>query len=497
MSRKKIFITIIILILISAIFAEPVYSRNNYIKDNTEDFIKNEDLIAIDEKFMEDIRNNLTNIIDNQDFWQGRYFGTLGEIKSAEILYNALENIVPKIEYDDLNADYCKKIGINSVNDVSLIINNEIIPESEFFPMFTPIRSDKEHLIENAQILLPPDIIYNTACDEKNKPPIFRPGSDYIYLIDMTYFENDYDIYLSVFKLFLFTRLNPIWPVAEAFLCADYNEKTHFMPITTPSSLSSICFLPGFMISGKLGNKIKNEQTIVDRFYIHQYYKTDFPSKNVIVTLPGESDEVIFVGTKLDSMPCRGAADDSGSMSIVWGVAKYFAENNIRLNYTLKFGAWAAEEFYRSGSKSYVDANPEEIIRYYIGLGAIGYINDSNTKKSDLHLNIHSPKKIDAPLKEKISYYDYQQKSGGYGNILFKINDPMLTKTDSSSFIDHTSKNVFSIDKGDYSTATHWYHRSGGNHKYGDVPEVLDNQDIKAVAELIIEIIQFVDSEPN
>ena len=129
---------------------------------------------------------------------------------------------------------------------------------------------------------------------------------------------------------------------------------------------------------------------------IHSLFKADDFYRTDRIQIPGERlDEVVIIGAHYDSWWCQGAADDSGSISVVWGIAKYFADNNIKPYYTLKFAAWAGEEQGCRGSKSYVEEyqNQEEF-KYYINLGAIGYENSSEVPKEDVHLHMYHNKRL-------------------------------------------------------------------------------------------------------
>ena len=172
----------------------------------------------------------------------------------------------------------------------------------------------------------------------------------------------DYSFEKIIDKLSKFTN-------ADAFICADSYNDTYFM---TPRP----AVIPGMMINGSLGNKIKNYiqngVTVKADFYLNTK-ELSVESYNVIGTIPGEVDDIVFIGAHYDSMWCQGACDDSCSVSVVWTIAKYFSDNEITPYYTLKFAAWAGEEYNRLGSEHYIANKAEgQNIVHYINCGAFG-----------------------------------------------------------------------------------------------------------------------------
>jgi len=277
----------------------------------------------------------------------------------------------------------------------------------------------------------------------------------------------------------------------DAFLLSDYNDDTHFIPTGT-------AVLPGMAINGSLGNKIRDnlteEKQVEANFLINSYYFDDVVSKNVIGTIPGEVDDIAFIGAHYDSVWNQGACDDSGSISVVWGIAKYFADNDIKPYYTLKFAAWAGEEYGRLGSEHYVSKyKDEQTFMYCINAGAFGYINGSSIPKIDTPLHVYSVKTVDSELIQLMESIDYAEISGGYGGVDVLGLSNMVGATDAGSFIGNVEPtgNVFSFDKGWYHTAGHWYHRSGEGHTKGDVIQGVDITEINAAAFVVLTFVEY------
>lgn len=495
------------LLIISSATAVVIIGKNK----STRDFIiikgseDGQSKIALDTDFMRDIRQNLTSVIDD-DHWQGREFGAPGEWLAAEILANAWNNHISNSNIgnaakDRINKRYSYKIGIESQSDYKLIISGKEIPDSECFPIHTVItESDKYHNFINAEVHLTPGTVYGFEGGGSDGDAYREDDEDgyHIYLIEMEKCKEmgiykinvDYSFYAVVNALIVYTVTNPDYPIPDAFLCADYNDDTHFMSVSKAP-------IPGMMINGSVGKQIKqkleNNTPVRVDFELHSHYFDNLESYNVIGTIPGKSNDITFIGAHYDSWWCQGAADDAGSMSVVWGIAKYFADNNIKPYHTLKFAAWGGEEYSRRGSLSYRSDNNDKI-EYVVNIGAIGYRNGNGYSKEDTHLNIWHNRILSPDFQQIIDEINYPQLSGGYGgpDIRYTKFDPegyQVWMTDAGTFVGYASGGVFSFDKGSPKTAGHWYHRNGEGHTKGDILEILDETDITATAEVILKVV--------
>jgi Zn-dependent M28 family amino/carboxypeptidase len=277
--------------------------------------------------------------------------------------------------------------------------------------------------------------------------------------------------------------------LGNAFLLVDRHQNTYFMPLLVRQ------IIPGISIKGDVGDQIKQNMdiygdcSVTADFYLRSSYIDDVVSKNVIGTIPGEVDDIVFIGAHYDSVWCQGAADDAGSVSVVWGIAKYISDNydEIQPHYTLKFAAWGGEDYGLMGSKSYVSkySNEQTFVRC-VNAAAFGYVNDTDITKEDTRFHVYSLRPFPEELEDLIEDIDYPHLSGGYGGVDILDFSFMVLATDAGSFIGHTQGGVFSFDKGDYSTAGHWLHRSGEAHTKGDILNIIDVTEINAATKVVL-----------
>jgi len=515
--KFKIFsITSVIILILSGLIITPP-SRG----DNVKQDINQQSEIPIDMDFTLDTINKLTGIIQQKDqngsfiYWQGRDFGTPGEREAARILKEEVwdehiaknnENI-PNATLDKIEGErLTRKVGVESQNDYNLtfFFGNEELrpPKSEYFP----VRDHEEgiHIFSNAKVHITPNWAYGLIKTEdketiSDKISRFLDKSSYhIYLIEMEKIEQmlgypkkgEYSFLDVVKRLACFTN-------ADAFLFADYFDDTHFM---TPA----VCDIPGMTINGSLGKKIKNSIkngiSVEADFYINTK-ELFVESYNVIGTIPGEVDDIVFVGAHYDSMWCQGACDDSCSVAITFAIAKYFSDNHIKPYYTLKFAAWAGEEYPpKRGSASYINKyKNEEIYKYCFCLAALGFKN-SSIPKENIGLNFWSIRRMPKNFKDEVKKIDYTMISGGYRNTV--INERFYSllwyAVDAQSFFKHTISGVFCFAKGtSYVPLKDFYHRDGNNHTKGDTLEIADFDDVNATAQVALSVIKKASEKPD
>ena len=76
----------------------------------------------------------------------------------------------------------------------------------------------------------------------------------------------------------------------------------------------------------------------------------------------------------------------------------------------------------------------------------------------------------------------------------------MVDRTDAGAFRGKVDGGVFSFDKGNFSTAGHWLHRSGEKHTKGDILNIIDVTEINAAAKVVLTtVVYFATTEyvPN
>lgn len=132
--------------------------------------------------------------------------------------------------------------------------------------------------------------------------------------------------------------------------------------------------IPCVNINAKSAIRLVNQDTKTVKITLHQ----DVPqgeSHNVILDLPGETDEMLVLTAHYDSTPLsQGVYDNmSGSVGLL-GIASYFKTHPHR--YSLRFVWCGSEERGLLGSKAYVNAHEEDLKKTVlnINLDMIGCI---------------------------------------------------------------------------------------------------------------------------
>ena len=518
-------IAILEMLFASAIFISVNADEIKGQSQRLELIVVNQD-IPLDYSFMNDVRVMLTNIIDDGMYWRGKQFGTPGERLAADNLVsmwdnqiaaghsyidNAIKDKVLGTSSDPSLDDY---IGTAQIDDFNLkIYGIETDPINVIYPECSPIHTSsiKTNEFNNAIVHLVPDGWYSIFNLAGGQPaPLGIPGNTIISG------DNDFHIYLIENKKlydhtfaigrFVDNILKPFSeipyddnPTANAFILADVNDYAHL-------DMFGRLDIPGISVNGSLGETIKSKinnngvGSVTADFYLKTTYFQNVESYNVVGTINGEVDDIVIIGSHYDTVwgPC--AADDAGSNSVVWGIAKYIADNEIVPYYTLKFIAWTGEEFAWRGSQSYIAKYEDsETWKYVITLGALGYKNHSDVPKIETRLNVwkvFSPGCQPDGFTDLLESFDYPSMSGGYGDILINGEKPMdmiqVFLTDGGMFAFKTD-GLITLDKGTPSIATHWHHRTGENHTQGNTLDIIDEVDINASADVVLEIVMYID----
>ena len=97
-------------------------------------------------------------------------------------------------------------------------------------------------------------------------------------------------------------------------------------------------------------------------------------SRNIIMEVPGDGDDVVIIGAHYDTVPDSiGANDNSSGMGVLLALAEELAGRSFP--FTLRFIAFGSEETGLHGSRHYVDQLADEeldAIRAMINLDALG-----------------------------------------------------------------------------------------------------------------------------
>jgi leucyl aminopeptidase len=124
---------------------------------------------------------------------------------------------------------------------------------------------------------------------------------------------------------------------------------------TTPTGVQAMKDL-----ADKWGQMVKH----LDYAKVKLYQHKDWPQPSVILTIKGETDDLIVVGGHGDSIntdinkptaPAPGADDNASGISVITEVIQVLSDNSYRPKHTIQFIAYAAEEVGLLGSMEITD----------------------------------------------------------------------------------------------------------------------------------------------
>ena len=507
---KKMLVFSIVQLLLTNSFMTIVGSETTI---NEKEDIYLEEEIPLDISYVYNITENLSNIIFTEynesagEIAKGRAYGTKGEHKAAEILY---ENFT--------------KLGLFTYNET--IENTEKYPEltheleiEEFFVKFNGEKIESYiapvwfETSENNNCL-------NYTYNYTNLKVIQAKINPFLYILkekingtlepfiiimkdnsfhpyecfeNKTIFDN---FYFSYFFLRYTQGSNPIlysylWnnylDYFKGLILYDYNKDVYDMNILKYKNK-----VPFIYINNSNGNKILNnlDNSKID-FKIRQNLNTSVNSKNVIAQLNGtDPSKTVLVDCLYDLWWCQGTADSAIGMAMVLAIAKYYVENNIRPKYTIKFIGFCGEEHgFCAGSKYYSSIHEDENILYIIDLNQLGF-KQLNPK---LILNIFGNDialllKIKHVLKDA-NYVERVNSSKDLDYIYLKRKIP----SNPLPFLESHPKSKILCFLKDGNWKLH--HRDGMNHQEGDVLKYFDPQDVNVTGELILKTLRYLTVE--
>ncbi|MCK4364449.1 MAG: M28 family peptidase [Thermoplasmatales archaeon] len=395
---------------------------------------------GLDLQFIYNLTENLSNIIFTEynesagEIAKGRAFGTKGEHKAAQMLfenfsdlglytyYEKLENTKEK-PYLATNTDINER-GLTVIDKNSQSITNVsdyyISPRVNltYFKLFLDEFKGQNPIIGTIlEKIITSFILRNNGSFDRRfnlydfdrlthnfsykglkvlpKPTYYSLTKDIIRYFDndepFVYIDRDYEFTnwppaeQTVFDGILYDKI--ISKLLDAFGGpTEYFIWTLFHPnckgiIKFDSNNDahntgpSTSFIPVIRVNKTVGEKIYDdpENYTID-FYLNQSWNESVESYNVIGQLNGTNeDETIIVCSLYDSWWCQGTGDAAIGMSMVVAIAKYFKENNIVPRCNVKFIGFCGEEYGLKGAFHYENTHKEENISYIIDLNQIGF----------------------------------------------------------------------------------------------------------------------------
>ncbi|MCK4364452.1 MAG: M20/M25/M40 family metallo-hydrolase [Thermoplasmatales archaeon] len=469
----------------------------------------------LDLKYIYNITENLSNIIFTEynesagEIAKGRAFGTKGEHKAAQILYDNFTALGLYTYYEQINntEQYPELTHELEISDYFVKIDEKEI-ESYIAPVWFETSENDYSLnytynYSNLKVIKPKinPIIYLLKQKIKGTLEPFV-----IILKDRAFYPHNPLGNISFlnnfkFKFYVIRQLQCAIPILYSMLWENYldyfkglilydffNEDVYDMNLLKYANC-----VPFIYINKSCGKEILEniDNTRID-FKLSQQLNTSVISYNVIGQINGTyENKTVIVDCLYDSWWCQGTADSAIGMSMVVAIAKYFKENNITPKYTIKFIGFSGEEAGLRGAKYYASSHLDEDIVYMIDLNQLGF-NQTDPK---LVLNIIGNDgefldEIENVCKDS-NYANRVDSSIGLDHILIKKGIPIPSNP--MPFADtHPDCKVLCFLKDNGWTL---HHRDGLNHTEGDVLKYFDPEDVNVTGEIILNVVKYLTTD--
>jgi len=507
--KKNVAIGIFIILFMSSFIS---IINANILEQNDElNHLDNEDLLDI--KYIKSIAENLSNIVFTEynesagELAKGRFFGTKGEHRAAEILFENMSKLGlwTKKEKIENTPSFPELTHFIQTHDYGLKVNNVTIKPWEFHivpsklgPRDNPELIDYNFSYECLKVIEMPDNLRPWA--------FFRKFSDikedFVFITETANFipESESPLERLIYKHINHVRYIGIPSLIKNFFTnikkdCRYNLLPHWKG-TIGYDLNNDTYNMGALqrhqpliyINGSLGDKIRNDlKNVTIDYHINQSYNDSVVSYNVIGQLNGsDPSKTVLVDCLYDSWWCQGTADSAIGMAMVMGVAKYFVDHNITPKYNIKFVAFGGEEAGLRGAYSYEYVHRDENIIYVFDLNQLGF--KQIDPKLDLTL-IGSKLPFLFKVWNIAKNTDYVKKvdnTAGIEPLWMPIGTPSDDRPFAMSIFRPCCKTVCFIK------LYYWvlHHRDGQKHKEGDVMKYFYNDDVNATGEIVIKVIK-------
>lgn len=474
--------------------------------------------MRLDSRFIYNITVALSNIIfnvyneSNGDIAKGRAFGTKGEHRAAEIIYENMTLLGLNTTFEQLdkrpgypNDDIISRLEIL---DYGVKVNGEsidcYIAPSWKGPRDHPLQLDYTFSFNGLKIKHMPKFpcIYNRSLAKETEDFVFIDNDQWndpngvLPVVDLLKpFSDPLKFYMlfhitSLFNIKMQTAAWYQWyPCCKGLILYDFNNDCHDMIYFAKPYDNS---LPVLFINGRIGKKIVGDikNHTID-FDLKQRYNTSTVSYNVIGQLNGtDPTKTVIVSSLYDSWWCQGTADSAIGMSIVLAIAKYFHEHQIIPKYTIKFIAFGGEEYGMKGAAHYEAVHRLENIIYIIDLNQLGFTQEEPRLTLDIVANKLPFLNEIWEVAERSNYVERTGNVADIKKILWASGN--IPSNPFPFTINRQSCNAVSFFK-DGGWILH--HRDGLNHTEGDVLKYFNWTDVNVTGELILNVTKYLTVE--
>ncbi len=462
----------------------------------------------LDFQYIYNITENLSNIIfteyDEGEIAKGRAYGTKGEHKAAEIIFENMTDlglytykeqitnteIYPNLTHELEIIDYFVKINGKKIDSYIAPVwfktseNNYDLNHTyqyEGLKVIRPPINPKSYIRRQSFLgKLEPFVI---LLKDRAFYPYTPPGN-------LSFLDNMYFKYYVVRKLqggipvFYSWLWNQYLDYCKGIILYDFNDNVHDMNILKNSN-----HIPFIFINGTDGidirDDIKNKRL---GFKLEQSLNTSIISYNVIGQLNGTNpNKTVIVDCLYDSWWCQGTADSAIGMAMVLAVAKYYIDNNITPKYTIKFIGFSGEEHgFCAGSKHYASSHMDENIIYMVDLNQLGFKQDD----PKLTLNIIGNKlgllfKVNGFIRNA----DYKNRVNSSKDLKYVWLKKGVVSNPLPFAETHPDCEVLCFLK---DSGWKLHHRDGQNHTEGDVMKYFDPEDVNVTGEIVLNVVKYL-----
>lgn len=498
---KEITLGIVIIFILSC-FIPSISGLRQYVPDDPFDLnspyiqsVLNESVLDI--RYIYNITKALSYIVFTEynesagEIAKGRAFGTKGEWRAAEILYDnmtelGLYTIMEQIK--NLPYQGCTKLTHKiEILDYELKINDEVI---ECAPCAAPLGPhgkpfDRSHNFsyKGLKIRREHPKLWEAKEDYVIFKPKYRPGeSDSSE--DITYGGIE-PIIKRIKGQLKRSLIYLLIPHCKGYITSDHNKDTYDQLYRKVSGNIH----PLFWINGTLGKKINEsiEDYTVD-FYLNQRYNDSVISYNVIGQLNGtDPTKTVTVQCLYDGWWNQATADSAMGMACVMGIAKYFTDHNITPKYNLKFIGFGGEEYGMRGAWYYEGAHRDENIINVVDFNQIGFTQEEPRLKLEIVTN--TPEFRDE-IWDVVKRTDYVSRNGNVTDIFLDYSRMGHVSDDRPFAI----RRPFRCKTVCFLKSNPWllHHRDSGDHQEGDVLKYFNWTDVSLTGEIGLNITKYL-----
>jgi len=494
--KKKLVIVVIGLVILTNFLPSSIAKKELSSKSNG--YIYTNDKLDID--YIYNITKALSNIIfteydeENGEIAKGRAYGTKGEHKAAEILYENMTKLGLYTKKEQLrNLPSCPTVVHKiEILEYGMTISNGTNTEkvdchitlTALGPRGRPFQVNHNFSYKGLKVRHEHP---KPLEDKEDYVLIYQSKTDRKRLIDFFELPSFKFLMNGIRNLLRDLKEHARYPHYKGRIHIDSSNETFDMP-------AGDSVIPRLYINGSVGTKIRDniDEYTVD-FYLKQRLNKSVVSYNVIGQLNGtDPSKTVIVGCLYDCWWNQGTADSGIGMAIVMGIAKYFVEHNITPKYNIKFVGFAGEEYGMRGSIYYEAAHRNEDIEYVIDLNQLGF----NQTEPRLTLQVAAnSKKFLNEIWPVVEQSDYVNRTGNVTDIE-PVHMPKGHISDDHSFATKRPwylplrgiKTVCFLKNGPWPQ----HHRDGMNHTEGDVLKYFDREDVNVTGEMILNVVKYL-----